>query len=652
MNNSADPFGRRHFHSGSSTIAAQGPLLSCEQDHGYLLFPSANKQVPTDEIKLVEFWPEEVTNNHDNQPWVYWRNNKTTTRERSKLLSKCEEIIKSRQNKNHIPDWVWTESETEAWLRRNSSKLSVEKRYLLKQILKRLRKAYVRIVQLDEAVPALPELKKALITQNAIDKCSRSVENLFAKVEWMRNSNDPVALNFVHKKLIDELPMDMLGIYLNCLIYLKSKSKSLVEQVIEPFAEVDTVQPVTIARRFLLPENGQINYDSTLKISFPPLPPRQRLPRQVVFLGVPPSIPGAQMSLPPPRPSAWANQFRAMGKHELLSQKTVKQMVARIQADKVKYQKAGDVNLTQITPLEWVDAIILALHKRCNDLKSYKGDVFIYGWGVAANVIAQTIARSSNEDLAHIKGVILLGMNIQETVDIDNNLINMCRVPVFAAFGENAQDFNLENLLKLQRMARERVDEITLPVGKEELERQTYFHACVMPYADGLLRMDPDHRINKFALTKQAVDLALIDRMFEFVTKVMGLTAQESRVMSLNRYRPVRDALTDLRYLEEHEKHQETKNKISFDLSHAQPSTPRLTTPADARRNSLQPSTSHQRSASASRTSPNLTSPTLERVRRTSGDLMVTPIKRQKIDQEKQPSSGTIQRPKKRTMQL
>ena len=193
----------------------------------YLLFRKSDHLNQTIEIKQLEYWPEEAIDNHEKQPWVYWRNNPKTVRERSKILDKCREIIQSRQNDNHIPEWVWTDAETDSWLNRNRDKLSMEKRYLLRQILKRLRKGYLKIAELNDVDlqksknqnQPLPELKKALLTQNAIDKCSRSIESIYQKVEWMKSANDPVALNFVHKKLIDELPKDMLGIYLSTLIY-------------------------------------------------------------------------------------------------------------------------------------------------------------------------------------------------------------------------------------------------------------------------------------------------------------------------------------------------------------------------------------------------------------------------------------------------
>merc|ERR1711976_727820 len=109
-------------------------LLTCEHDHGYLLYRKSDHLNSTDEIKQLEYWPEESIDNHEKQPWVYWRNNPKTVRERAKILDKCREIIQSRQNDNHIPEWVWTDAETENWLYRNKDKLSVEKRYLLKQI--------------------------------------------------------------------------------------------------------------------------------------------------------------------------------------------------------------------------------------------------------------------------------------------------------------------------------------------------------------------------------------------------------------------------------------------------------------------------------------------------------------------------------------
>jgi len=569
-------------------------------------------------------------------------------RERSKILDKCREIIQSRQNDNHIPEWVWTDVETDSWLNRNRDKLSMEKRYLLKQILKRLRKGYLKIAELNDIDlqksknqnQPLPELKKALLTQNAIDKCSRSIESIYQKVEWMKSANDPVALNFVHKKLIDELPKDMLGIYLSTLIYLKSKYPTLIEQVTEPFAEVDTGQPVMIARKFICPDVSDkqvsLSYDSTLKISFPPLPNRMRLPQSVLFLGVPPNPVGSSRSprVTPPRINLWMKQLQAMGKVEFLSQKTTKQMVQQVNKDKARYKKSADVDMTSITPQVWVDAMVLTIHKRILELKSEsesksaqnngnntqsnnfgvsssnsgKQSIFLYGWGVAANLIAQTIAKTEDDDLKHIEGVILLGMsNSNEEINIDNNLINLFRVPVFMVFGEKSNDFSEDNLEKLVGLVRERASEIRLE------NKKVCYHSLVVPCADNMLRMLPEDRINRFGLTKQAVDHATIDKIFEFCKAVLGEDSDENgekmKVLqkpnknnknndsgvkvakksfstpghcrispsssknsllsppSSQKYKSVVSALTDLEYLEENENKQENKNKISFDLS-------------------------------------------------------------------------------------
>lgn len=463
----------------------------------------------------------------------------------------------------------------------------------------------------------------------------------------MKSANDPVALNFVHKKLIDELPKDMLGIYLSTLIYLKSKYPTLIEQVTEPFAEVDTGQPVMIARKFICPDVSDkqvsLSYDSTLKISFPPLPNRMRLPQSVLFLGVPPNpTTGRGPRVTPPRINLWMKQLQAMGKVDFLSQKTTKQMVQQVNKDKARYKKSADVDMTAITPQVWVDAMVLTIHKRILELKSEsesksnqnngnnhtksnnfnptlsnsnnnnnsgKQSIFIYGWGVAANLIAQTIAKTEDDDLKHIEGVILLGMsNANEEINIDNNLINLFRVPVFMVFGEKSNDFSEDNLEKLVGLVKERAGEIRLE------NKKVCFHSLVVPCADNMLRMLPEDRINRFGLTKQAVDHATIDKVFEFCKAVLGedsdsnddknklLKQQKSNKNSKNndsgvkvakksfstpnsrispstsknsllsppssqKYKSVVSALTDLEYLEENENKQENKNKISFDLS-------------------------------------------------------------------------------------
>ena len=214
----------------------------------------------------------------------------------------------------------------------------------------------------------------------------------------------------------------------------------------------------------------------------------------------------------------------------------------------------------------------------------------MYGWGVAANLIAQTISKTDSDDLKHIDGVILLGMsNANEEINIDNNIINLFRVPVFMVFGEKSVDFKEENLEKLISLVTERSSEIRMD------DRKVIFHSMVVPCSDNMLRMYPEDRINRFALTKQAVDHATIDKVYEFCKSVLGNSDKEeneekislkksfstpaNKSNTVNRinpslsppssqkYKSVVSALTDLEYLEENENKQENKNKISFDLS-------------------------------------------------------------------------------------
>ena len=62
--------------------------------------------------------------------------------------------------------------------------------------------------------------------------------------------------------------------------------------------------------------------------------------------------------------------------------------------------------------------------------------------------------------------------------------------------------------------------------------------------------MDPKTRIDKYHLTKKAVDHNLMDKVFDFVTATLNLDNKERSALNIE-YRPLSSALTDVHYLEE-----------------------------------------------------------------------------------------------------
>jgi len=475
-----------------------------EDDHSYLQYGVSD--FCPHEIKNIDFWPTDPkVNNH----WIYWLNNEKQpqTRERTEIFTIAEKILKNRKlSDKEIPEYIWSEEAMKEWLTRNRNLLSIEKRFSLSNILKNLRKAYMAIYENcenpDISIEKKPTvLQKQLIIQETVIKCAKSIKKNLNQMESSRNINDRTAVNYIHKKLLDELPKEMLVIYLESLIYLRSRVSNLLDGMIEAFVEVHCEQPVSIAFKSI----NEIKYKSDLHISFPPLPIRLSVPKQPLFIEVP-SFPwinkninltslidqGGHMNPEQlfPRCDFFRKQFRAMGQHESLGcfdpanpnqiennlgLKLLRSSVEQIQKDTIRSEMGGErfLDFNEITPQQWADAVILSILVKIRKIENYNTRIYLYGWNLGAKLISQAIARMSNQDIVRISGVILLGMPIEkDSISIDSNLLKMFRIPVFMACGENNKMFHRADFYKLNNILVNQVAEFKncYKADLEELE--------------------------------------------------------------------------------------------------------------------------------------------------------------------------------------